>query len=202
MKKFIWVIAILVLCACGSSKNKKAESKTSNASLEQRLQEYRKLNEELNIDKLMDYIYPKLFTLAPREDMVKGMKDFFASDEIKVVIDSLTIDRIHPVFQIGDGSYAKVEYSMVMRMDMSPKDTVEDEGQNEMIVQTMRAQYGEENVDIDKATGMIRIRTVNPMVAVKDEYAKEWSFVSLKEDDPMINQLFSKEVLDKLKTYK
>ena len=202
MTKLIWIAAILVLSACGSSKNKKIESKTSNASLEQRLEEYRKLNEELNIDKLMDYIYPKLFTLVPREQMVKGMKDFFASDDIKVNIDSLTIDKIHPVFQIGDGSYAKVEYSMVIQMDLFLQDTVVNDEQNEFVAQTMKEKYGEKNVAIDKATGMIKVRIANPLVAVKDEHAKEWSFISLKDEDPMIHKLFNQEVLDKLETYK
>lgn len=39
------------------------------------------------------------------------------------------------------------------------------------------------------------------MVAIKDEYAKEWSFVELKEDDPMTEKLFTKELLAKLATY-
>jgi hypothetical protein len=72
---------------------------------------------------------------------------------------------------------------------------------NEMIRATMAEKYGENNVNLDKATGVLRIRQTSPMIAAKDEHSKEWTFVNLKEGDATINKMFSKEVLDKLATY-
>lgn len=34
------------------------------------------------------------------------------------------------------------------------------------------------------------------MVAIKNEYAKEWSFINLNETDPLTKKLLSKELLD------
>ncbi len=205
MKKLLFSFAVLAFCACNSSK-KKTESPVGNSSLEQRLAEYMKLNDDMNLDKIMDYIYPKLFTIAPRHEILKAMKDGFNNEEVKVELDSMKIDRLYPVFEMNKDSFAKITYSMVMLMNFATQKDSTDESnggsQNEFIMESMAANYGKENVSYNEKTGAIKIRQISSMVAVKDGYAKEWSFVSLKEDDPMINKLFSKEVLEKLATYK
>lgn len=205
MKKLFLVLSVLVLCACGSSKKKAEPGTTNAASPEERLSAFMKLNDDMNLEGVMEYIYPKLFTIVPRNELLKSMKESFSSEEVKVELDSMKVDKIYPVFEIDKGSYAKVTYSMVMLMDLNPsKDSaaVKDEEQNEMIRATMAEQYGQDNVSVNEATGIIRIRTSSPMVAVKDELAKDWCFVNLKPEDPMMEKLFSKEVLDKLATYK
>ena len=73
--------------------------------------------------------------------------------------------------------------------------------QNEMIRSGLAEQYGEQNVSMDEK-GTIHIRIQSPMVAIKDEFSKEWTFVNLKEGDAMTEQLLSKELRDKLATYK
>jgi hypothetical protein len=133
------------------------------------------------------------------------MKDGFDNENVKVDMDSLKVDKIYPVFEMDKGSYAKVTYSMVMVMKLkNTKDSADanDHSQNELIKATMNEKYGVENVSMDDATGVIRIRTASPMVAIKDNLAKEWCFVNLNDEDPMINKLFSKEVLAKLATFK
>lgn len=202
MKKLLFVLSVLIFCACGSSK-KKVASTDGGATLEQRLADFMKANDEMNFETVMDYTYPKLFTIAPRKDLLKAMKDAFNTDEVKIELDSLRIDTVFSVFKIGDGSYAKVKYSMNMLLDFSiAKDSIDTgDKKNDFVLQSIAAKYGAENVSKDENTGIIKIRNTSNMVAIKDEYAKEWSFVNLTEDEPMINKLFSKEVLDKLATY-
>lgn len=204
MKKILVVFAILALGACGSSK-KKVETADNSSSMEQRLTEFMKLNEEMNMEKIMDYVHPKLFTIVPRKDLLQAMKDGFNSEEVKVDIDSMKVDKIHPVFEMDNASYAKINYSMLMLMDFNnaADSTAEvDEEQSEFMRKTMAAEYGEENVSVDEATGIIKIRASSIMIAVKEKSDKEWYFVNLKEEDPMMTKIFSKEVIDKIGTYK
>ncbi|NOT49770.1 MAG: hypothetical protein HOP10_00660 [Chitinophagaceae bacterium] len=206
MKKILFVLIAFLFIACGGNSSKdKTENTTGgiDPALEKRLAEYMKLNEELDFNRLMDYIYPKVFDLAPREDMVEAMEDFFKSEEIKVKLEDLKIDKVHPVFTVKDGSYAKIDYSMVVLFDMSSEgDSMEKKEQNDLIVKSMAEKYGEGNVGIDKETGMIRVRMGTPMIAIKDEIVKDWSFISYKKDDPFLDKILSKEVQDKLATYK
>lgn len=202
MKKLVFVLSVLIFCACDSTK-KKVPSTNEGTTLEQRLADFMKANDKMDFEKVMDYTYPKLFTLAPRTQLVKAMKDAFNNEEVKVELDSLRIDTVFAVFKIGDGSYAKVRYTMNMLMDFSvAKDSSDsDDKKSDYILQSITAKYGAENVSADEKTGIIKIRNTSDMVAIKDEYAKEWSFVNLNKEEPMINKLFSKEVLDKLDTY-
>lgn len=200
MKKILWVLSVLIICACGSSK-KKAAGTASGETIEQRLNAFLKVNDEMDFEKVLDYTYPKLFKEAPRSQLLKAMKEGFNNEEVKIELDSLKIITIHPEFKVGDASYARIKYSMIMLMDFKLKKDTGDASQADFTKEMLASQYGEENVSLDKATGIIRIRQTSDMVAVKDEYAKEWCFVNLKENDPMTDKLFSKEVQDKLATY-
>ncbi|HEV7779762.1 MAG TPA: hypothetical protein VGO58_00770 [Chitinophagaceae bacterium] len=201
--KQIWIVfAVLFMVACKSSDKKKTGTETTGTSLEQRLSYFMKANDNMDIEKVLDYTYPKLFEIVPRAQLLQFMKDGFNNKEVKVEMDSLTVDKVYPVFEEGKGNYAKVIYSMVMIMTFT-KDSAQGNSDetNEMIRATMAEKYGENNVNLDKATGVLRIRQTSPMIAAKDEHSKEWTFVNLKEGDATINKMFSKEVLDKLATY-
>ena len=199
MRKFVFWLAVIFLFGCGDAK-KKTEPSSPDTSLEKRLTEYMQLTQDMDLEKLMDYIYPKLFEIAPKEQMIEAMKEGFKNDELKISLDSLKVDKFYPVFESGKGQYAKVTYSMVMVMEFLDKEELAEK--METIMEGAGEKYGRENLHFDEKTGSLRIKENNALVAAKDKYAKEWSFVSLKEDDPMINQLLSKDVLEKLKEYK
>ena len=207
MKKLFVVVSILTLSACGSSKKKADPSSSSgdSSSMEQRVAAFMKLNEEMKFEEIMEYIYPKVFTIEPKEELLKAMKEGFDSDEVKIDIDSMKVDKIHPVFEMDNASYAKIDFSMQMQMDFTnSQDSAAsaDTEQSEFMRKTMAAQYGEENVSVDEATGNLIIRVSSIMVAVKEKSDKDWYFVNLKADDPMMTKIFSKEVIDKIGTYK
>ncbi len=77
-----------------------------------------------------------------------------------------------------------------------------DTEQSELMRKTMAAQYGEENVSVDETTDILKIRASSSMVAVKEQSDKQWYFVNMKEEEPMVTKLFSKEVIEKISTYK
>lgn len=202
--KEIWVVfAVLFLVACKDSDKKEEKTAETGNSLEQRVAEFMKVNDNMDLDKVLDYTYPKLFEIVPRADLEQAMKDGFNNEEMKVELDSLQVIKVHPIFVEGKGSYAKIDYSMVMIMKFKQDSAGSDNSEtNEMIRASMAQKYGEENVTMDNTTGILRIHMASPMVAAKDEHSKEWTFVNLKEGDAMINKLFRKEILDKLATYK
>src|SRR5258705_7391922 len=198
MNKLFFAVSVLICCACSDSKKKGAGNETDN-SLRTRLDAFMKVTDEMNLEKIMDYTYPKLFTIVPRAQLLETIKESFENQEIKIELDSLRIDSLYPVFQLGKASYAKINYSMVMLFHSKDTSTTKN-GSLETMRQRLVSKYGEDNVIPDDPMKTIRIRISSPMVAVKDEYAKEWSFVNLNTEDEFINKLFDKEVLDKLAT--
>jgi hypothetical protein len=106
---------------------------------------------------------------------------------------------VFPIFTIGTGQYAKISHTMLMRMTF--KEPIDSAESAEMLPQ-MKEQFGKDNVRFDKKANAVVILLHSTMVAIKDEFAKEWSFVNYDEDSPMVEMLFSKEVIEKLKEYK
>jgi len=177
-----------------------------DSSLERRLAEFMQVNDEMDLNKVLDYTYPKLYTIVPRDQMLEVLQNTFDNENMSIRLDSLHINTIYPVFRLENGSYAKVIYSMSMGMAFkNNEDSLTAEKKKERddyMLSSLSEQYGTGNVHIDPVSGNLKIKMVSPMVAVKDEYAKQWSFVNFKENDPITNRLFSKEVLKKLATYK
>jgi hypothetical protein len=159
--------------------------------------------EKSDFDDILDFTYPKLFTIVTRPQMLKALQGALDADEFTTTIDSVKLKKIYPVFTIGNSSYAKIEHTMLTLMKFKePLDTAAAEGGGFML-KMMAEQFGEQNVRFDKAANTIRLFMVSDMVAIKDEYAPEWSFVNFDDDEESVITplLFSKEVTDKLKTF-
>jgi hypothetical protein len=199
MKKLLFAFSVLIICACNSS-DKKTGVAGSDDSLKQRLAEFLKATDDMDLEKSMDYIYPKMFTIVPREELVKAMKEGFENENVQVELDAVRIDTIYPVFEMSKGKYAKVKYAMTMLMNFKTSSDNDDTTSNDMIFKTLAQKYGEEHVSWEKP-GVVKINITSPMVAAKDEFAKEWSFVNLEPEDPISKKLFSQEIMDKLATY-
>lgn len=219
MKKLFWSLTVLVFCACGEKK--KSGTAGKGESLEKRVDAFLDVNQQLDFEGIMDYTYPKVFDLAPRSQMVKLLKESFNNEEMKISLDSLKVIKIHPVFEMDGGSYAKIDYSMVMFMD--PKDDDSDKDRTAIsdssdaddvvsgidaspkstLMQTMmEEQFGKGNVDIHPSTGVIKIRQKSEMVAIKDKYSKDWTFINMnREQQVMLDKLLPKDVQAKIDSY-
>jgi hypothetical protein len=203
MNKLLYSLVILILCACGNGDKKTTvPAGDRDPALEKRLAEFMKINDEMDLEKVIDYTYPKLFEFVSREDLLKTIREGFKNEQLEIQLDSLKVDTLFPIFTVGDARYAKIKYSMIMLMKLKKEseDTSHLSG-NELMIQMLREKYGPGNFSVDDANNTVRIRMQSPMVAVKDSFAKEWSFVNLVDKDPFVDKLFTREVQDKLATY-
>jgi hypothetical protein len=174
---------------------------------------------EMDIDSIEAYTYSKLFTILPRDQSRESMEKSYAFFKGKAELDSVRVDTIKPVFHIDKGSYAIAIYSMVIRM---PLDSTENSIAQSSIDTTrkthlingtyatpqstlketlMRNEYGIGVTGFEEADGKIKMRIRVVTIAVKDEFAKQWSFFTVTNDQELINKLFPKKVLEKLATY-
>lgn len=165
----------------------------------ERLDSMLKVTESWNLEKILDYTYPKLFTVAPREQMLEAMQNSFESEEFTITPDSVRVHTIFPVFTTKDGQYAKIKHTMLMRMKFKE---VPDSAESADMVAMMEEQYGAGNVRYDKKTNTMTLYAMPDLVAIKDEFSPEWTFVNYDEESGLAPLLFSKEVIEKLKEYK
>jgi hypothetical protein len=158
-----------------------------------------KVTQQKDLEKILDYTYPKLYTIVDREQMQEAMKGMFETDEFVTTLDSVLLVKVFPVFTVGEGKYARVTHSMVMHMQFKKKQSEEEV--TEMIA-GMEESYGEGKVRFDKVKNTMIISMLSVMLAIKDSFAAEWCFVNYNEESPMASMLFSEEVMEKIKEYK
>lgn len=166
--------------------------------LKQRLDSMLQVTEDKDLEKILDFTYPKLFEIATREQLTQAMRDAFETEEFSTTLDSVKLKTIFPVFIIKDGEYAKIKHTMLMRMKF--KMSLDSDNSNSMVT-IMEETFGKGNVRLDKEQNSIVIFINSVMVAVKDEFSPVWSFVNYNEKDPISDLIFSKEVIEKLKEY-
>jgi hypothetical protein len=192
MRKFFGIILFLL------SFNKYSAGQ-QDKELMDRLDSVLKVTQSKEFEKILDYTYPKLFTIITREQMVQELRSAFESEEFSVAIDSLKIKKIFPVFTTTDGQFTKIIHTMIMKMKFKE---VIDSSLVEPMIQQMEQGFGSGNVRFDNATNSFIAKMVAEMIAIKDEFAKNWCFVNNDEENNLADLLFSKEVNEKLHTYK
>ena len=171
--------------------------------LRNRIDALLKLTEEKNYEKILDYTYPKLFTIATKEQLIEALQSSLESDEFSIKIDSLKIDTIFPSFRVKTESFAKIRHSLRMQMKFKePVTDSTDADERKSMANQMEKEMGTGNVSYDPATDALIIRIMAVIVAIKDDKDNIWYFVSLDEDNQVIiDRLFSKEVQKKMKEY-
>ena len=170
-----------------------------DARLIERIDEMLKLTQAKDIDKIMDYTYPKVFTIASREQITKALNESFETDEFSISLDSVKVKTIFPVLTINDARYVKISHSMIMRMKYK---TVIDSAGSVTFIQLLEPKFGKGNIRFDQQDNTFHIFILAYLLAIKDEISKDWSFVNYDEEDGMVSLLFSTEVIEKLKVYK
>ena len=173
-----------------------------DTALVNRINQMLTLTQKKDLEKIMDYTYPKLFKIAPRELMIATLKETYDTEEFTIEIDSLKIITIFPVFVVSDTSYVKVKHTMLMKMKYKQAlDTSDMESKN-MLVSILEQKYGEGNVRFDAAANSLNIFMKPDMVGIKDKTSNIWTFANLDDDNPaLLEILFSQAVRDKLKQY-
>jgi hypothetical protein len=194
MKTVFLAFVFFLFGICGYSQQ--------DTTLVNRINQMLKFTQLKDLEKIMDYTYPKLFEFASKELMLATLKESFENDEFNVELDSISIVMIHPVFVVNDTSYVKVKHSMLMRMKFKePLDTADMESKNFMVT-LMGVKYGEQNVRFDAVANSLNILMKPDMIGIKDKTTNIWTFANLVDDNPAIlEMLFSKAVRDKLNEY-
>ena len=193
MKKSLLLLAFLTATIFSFSQD---------AALTARLNSFIKANDEMNLDMILDFTYPKVFTIAPREKLKEALEEGFNGEDVKVVMDSMQIQKVFPVFTLGEGTFAKIKYSFVMFMTFKESENEENQQEdNEFMLSMLGETYGQDNVSFDHLRKAIKIKVNSEMAAIKDEYAKEWCFMDMVNNKAMNEIMLDKTILDKLATY-
>ena len=151
-----------------------------------------------NFDGVLDYMYPKVFEMAPREQMKMGMQQMFNSPDMKIEFLNNDITNVSEAKEVDGVTYAAVYYNSKMKMTfVSELDKSEEDKSSfiQFMKGTMASQFGEENVKADAETMSLVINMDATMFAIKDPKFDGWKF--LGNDDAMqmiVNSIIPEDV--------
>ncbi|MEH6534757.1 MAG: hypothetical protein V7719_00075 [Psychroserpens sp.] len=191
--KFLSTVAVTLLVTCSSFAQSQAE-------ITKHAQVYFDYMTNLNLDSVLDYMHPKVFEMASREQMKAGMEQMFNSEEMKIEFISNDVTSVTDEKEVDGVTYAAVFYNSEMKMTfVSEMDKPEEDrkGFLEHMKTTMDAQFGEGNVTSDLKTMSLIITLDSNMFAIKDPKYKGWKFIG---NDDSMKQLVDTVIPESIRT--
>lgn len=188
MKRLLLLIAILT-----GLTGAPLTAQSHHAHIRAAAEKYLQATEESDWETVADMLYPKLFTIAPREDIIASFQEL-NSDEIKVTIRDGAIKDIGELAYFEDEQYAFIDYTMSMDMQFS------DASLNEIMKSQFESMYGAGNVQLDQNTNTFLIQAANTMIAFSPKGGNEWTFLEYKPDmEAMFTQILGEAFVKELK---
>jgi hypothetical protein len=152
----------------------------------------------LNYDKILDYTYPKLYKLVPRDKMKEALiATFNGTDEMKVKI--LAVDpnfNYGEIKTIDDQKICLVKHDLSMELTL--KETLEEEDV-EMMIDLLKSTMETEDITFDKEKTTFKINKIATMIAISDELTnKQWRFLNKDKENKLMAMLLNKKVVKEL----
>jgi hypothetical protein len=175
-----------------------AQAQSKDTALNRRITEFMQTSRDMDIDRSMDYIYPRIFEVAPRSLMVEEMKKAFTSEEMSITMDSVRAMKAEPITVAGTTQFTRFQYYVKFRIRFNKKDSTE-EDMAASYLELFKAQFGKQNVTYSGETDIFHIQAIKYSLAIKDRYSKNiWTFVN-QEQSKMLRKLMPAALVKKYK---
>lgn len=157
--------------------------------------------------KTIEYLYPKLFDIYPKDMLIKAMNSMYEDTTMVFNFDNSKIIKMSNVETVDGVKYALLKYSYVLTIEFIEKsiDTTQNEedvsfDMKEILLQVMKNDHGEKNVTFDKTKKIMTVNATNELYAINDPKYSGWKFLEKKEKlAPIIEKLLPIKKLKKLK---
>ncbi len=160
--------------------------------------------EQKENEKTLEYIYPKLFEIYPKNKMLDAMNKKKADTTTDITISNDSIINISETFELEGIKYALIKYSFKMTIKFSETKNETESSENEdfnkaeLSYELLKEVYGEKNTIYNKENSTIYINVSNEMFAIKNPSYNDWKFLENKEKmKPILEKLLPKKVLKK-----
>lgn len=189
MRSFLLASCLLFLSASGLSGQSAIDD-----SITERLNQYFQATEAQDWGRVVDLLYPRLFELAPKEEMRQTMADMNGNG-ISLEMSGFEIKRISAPLEHEEERFAKVDYSGKMRIKFTSEayQTPEMVG---AITDNFKASYGPGQVRYEIETGIFHIGVNKSMYAIAQSGTTEWYFIDTEGEAGMMEQIIPAAVLE------
>ncbi|SDH88081.1 hypothetical protein SAMN05421846_102376 [Chryseobacterium taeanense] len=146
------------------------------------------------IDQAVNCIYPKFFTVVPKDQMTQILNMTYNNPFMKIEINNMKFGNIEKPELINGEYFSIAHYIFTMKCNMS---SLNDEMKKQFSTMLTK-RYGQNNVKYLPKEGAYLINATMKACAVSKD-RKSWKFVILeKEYKPNLVKVLPKKILDKL----
>lgn len=145
---------------------------------------------------ILDLSYPKLFSIAPRETMLKVLESSFGGNpdfKIKMII-------VDPNFQFGEikkienKTFCVIKHNNAMTMTFTEKIETPD-----MYISLFKESMKTDDITFDEKTNSINIKLISTVVAVADSTTNnEWRFLNDDKSGKLFSLIFNDNIKKEL----
>lgn len=172
-----------------------AQTKTNpdDAAIKKSLTYFANSIKTKKIDQAVNCIYPKLFTVIPKEQMNQILNMTYNNPMIKLEMNNLRFGNIEKPELINGEYFSIANYFFQLKLDVSAMN----EDMKKKISDALMKKYGKNNVKYLANEGSYLINANMKACAVSKD-KKAWKFVILeKEYKSQLVKVLPKKVLDK-----
>ncbi|TXB61286.1 hypothetical protein [Phaeodactylibacter luteus] len=161
--------------------------------IREQLQAYFEATESKDWAAVTDLLYPPLFELVPKADMIQMFEDMEGNGMVFNMQD-FKAQAISEVFRYEGEAFAKVDYigRMSLQFTSEAMQTPEMTG---MMKGNLEAQYGLDMVEHDPKSHTFTIKLNKSLLAVSPEGAGTWSFIEAEDSAGTLQQVLPAAVL-------
>ncbi|MFA7326755.1 MAG: hypothetical protein WC121_08840 [Candidatus Kapaibacterium sp.] len=203
MTKKILLITLIVAFATSN-----LISQTSQKNIKKDFLTYINLLINQEFTESVEYLYPELFELVSKEQLINNMEETFKNPGIIISLAEPNILNIGEVRLVDSLYYCKLEYShnMYMKFEDGQDTSItqqEKELRNNLTLSNLESTFGKENVSYDADNSSFDI------LSIKDSYAKsydgmtDWKFIDIEKDNLMLlNLLLPPKIVEEITSEK
>jgi len=146
------------------------------------------------IEQGVSCIYPKFFTVVPRDQMIQLLNMTYNNPFMKIDMSEVKVGNNGKPQQIGGEYFSIVPYSMKLKCNVGSMNDEMKKKINGLLV----SKYGKNNVKSSAGEGSFLINAGMRACAVSRD-RKTWKFVILeKEYKPQLVKVLPKQILDEI----
>lgn len=151
-------------------------------------EEYMEVNQKLDVDGIMEMVYPKIFEIVPKEAFKMQYKQLFDSEEMTIGFGDFAIKEVlDKTVEYQGEVFGVVRYNFGMTMKFA------DNSADEFILAAFEEEYGEDNVSYDKQTSTFGLNVDSEMFVIKN--TGKWYFIENKPElEAILGQLIPETV--------
>ncbi len=195
MKNVLSILALILFCY-----SIQAQENWNKAGINKMMEEYIGYTLKNDFQNSLDYLHPKLYEISPKEDLVESFQKMMEDPEMKTHFDDFEIQKISKIINYKGIRYAALDYTMTMRLQFLLKPEEGNSDVDDFLLSLYHAQFGEENVSLDRATRTYTINSNNQLFAIGDPSIGTWKMLENKKGmERFIEEIVPKKVRKKLK---